>query len=157
MYLFSHTPGTAVELPQRHVVGSISTTSVIGGDGQRISFPTQKTIITKIGLSLAGNYQFLHTLGNDVFVYVFGDRMGQVSLHCLSFAAKCNGDDSVHGFQHLYDWYRSNRIANSKELVTVTINNVVFSGFLIGSSPEMSDPETRITQTQLVLSLLPTT
>ena len=157
MYLFSNTPGTAIELSQRHVVGSISRTSLIGGDGQSVTFSSQKTIITKIGLSLAGNYQFLHTLGNDVYVYVFGDRMGQISLHCLSFAGKCNGNDSVHGFQHLFDWYQSNRIANSKELVTVTINNVVFSGFLIGSSPEMSDPETRITQTQLILSLLPST
>jgi len=155
MRIFSYAPGRAIELPLRYAVGSVAVASVVGSNGVPISFNVQKTIITKVGVSLAGNYQFLHTIGNDVYVYVFGDRMGQIVLHCLSFPSRCNGDDSVHGFQHLYDWYRDNRIARSRDLVTVTLGGIAFRGFLIGSSPEFTDPDTKISQTQLVLSLLP--
>jgi hypothetical protein len=157
MPLFSHVPGRVVALPQKHVVGSVfGVTAIGGGTGTPISFESHKTIITKIGVGMAGNYQFLHTLGNDVYVYVFGDRMGQIVLHCLSFAAACpEADNSAHGFNALVNWYRDNRIAASDKLIKVNIGNEVFQGFLVGSNPELSDPETKLVQTQLIIALLP--
>lgn len=156
MPLFSHVPGRVVALPQKHVVGSVFGVSAIGGSGAPISFEQHKTIITKIGVGMAGNYQFLHTLGNDVYVYVFGDRMGQIVLHCLSFAATCpETDNSAHGFNSLLNWYKDNRIAASEKLVSVQIGSEVFHGFLVGSNPELSDPETKLVQTQLIIALMP--
>ena len=70
------------------------------------------------------NFQFLHTLGSDVYVYVFGDRIGQLSLSGVAFASGCGnavtpvsgqpfaGD---HGLVGMNDWYKDNRISRRRE------------------------------------------
>lgn len=117
------------------------------------------SIITRVGVSAAGNFQFLHTIGNDVYLYVFGDRMGDITLHGLSFAGgTCGkgGEQQQHGFEALFSWYTKNRIAVQKEPAKVTIGrDTTFTGFIIGITADAADPKTRMIQFQLTLSLLP--
>ena len=172
--IFSSNTGRVVAIPDKVASGAFQLGNVYGKKGN-ISYSRHNTIITRVGISAAGNYQFLHTIGNDVYVYVFGDRMGQVQLHGLTFMAsedKCNTKDPVkgeaptphiigagntkHGFELLFKWYTDNRIANRKEPVRVTIGkNTNFRGFVTALTGDVQDALYRTIQFQMTISLLP--
>ena len=118
-----------------------------------------QSIITRVGINATGNFQFLHTIGNDVYMYVFGDRMGDITLHGLSFAGgTCGrgGQGGKHGFEELFSWYTANRIAAQKAAAKITIGrNTTFKGFIIGMTGDAADPKSRTIQFQLTISLLP--
>lgn len=153
--IFSQSAGHVLALPESAAAGAIQLGSVTGTGGP-ISYPVYNTIITKLGLSAAGNFQFLHTLGNDVYVYTFGDRMGQVQLHGLSFASQCPQRQQAHGFERLYLWYNANRLAARRAPVRVTVGrSTTFDGFVTGLNATASDASNRTIQFQMSISLLP--
>ena len=86
--VFGSNTGRVIAIEDKVAQGGISLGNITA-NGEPIYFGNFNTIITRIGVAAAGNYQFLHTIGNDVYIYVFGDRMGDVTLHGLSFANGC--------------------------------------------------------------------
>jgi hypothetical protein len=112
-------------------------------------------------------------MGNDVFVYVFGDRMGDITLHGLCFADDCSSPTpphgvtnlggtaqpgQKHGFELLYDWYLNSRMSVNASPVTVTIGQgTVFKGFITGLTGDVKDAMTRTIQYQITVSMLPPT
>jgi len=124
-----------------------------------LTWSSQKSIITRITVSQQGNYQFLHTIGNDVYVYVFGDRMGSVTISGLSMTVDCTGgtraNPGFHGFELIMKWYQENRVAMRREPVQVNIGQTFFLGFVVGLTGDVVDPATRIMQYGLQLVTLP--
>jgi hypothetical protein len=152
--VFSRNTGRVFMLPDAVAEGAISIGNVEGNSA--ISFIQHTTIITRIGVAAAGNFQFLHTIGNDVYIYVFGDRMGQVDLHGICFAQDCTQDSGEHGFEKLFAWYEQNRISVRKDPVTVTIGvNKSFEGFVTALTGDAQDAQTRTINFNLTISLLP--
>ena len=152
--LFEGNCGRVAAIPDRVATGAIQLVTV-GGTGGLITYQQHNTIITRLGCSMAGNFQFMHTIGNDVYVYTFGDRMGQVVLNGLSFSGNCNSQQE-HGFERLYRWYQANRIASRKGPVRVVIGrNTVLDGFLIGLTTDVQDALHRTIQFQMTISMLP--
>jgi hypothetical protein len=163
--LFSQNTGRVSAISDRVATGSFSLGNVYNGTGI-LSYSYHRTIITRIGLSAAGNYQFLHTIGNDVYMYVFGDRMGQITLHGLSFAAGCPASSSAaslpnvpwanHGFELLYSWYKVNRVAARRAPVIATIGlGTAFEGFVTSLTGDVQDPVHRTVQFQMTIATLP--
>lgn len=149
------TTGRVVSITDKAAAGAISLANVEGAGG-KISFSEHRTIITRVGISSAGNYQFLHTIGNDVYIYVFGDRMGQITLHGISFSQGCDSAGGETGFELLSKWYFANRIAQRKSPVKITIGtNLGFRGFVTALSGDVQDSIHRTVQYQLTISLLP--
>jgi len=153
--VFARNTGRVVSVEDKVAAGALQLGNVIGAGG-RITYQAHNTIITRLGLSAAGNYQFLHTIGNDVYVYVFGDRMGQVRLHGLSFADKCPASVEDHGFELLFRWYEQNRIAARKAPVRVNIGRGTnFDGFVTALTGNVQDALHRTIQFEMTISLLP--
>lgn len=147
--------GRVISITDKAAAGAISLAD-IEGEGGNISFSTHRTIITRVGVSSAGNYQFLHTIGNDVYIYVFGDRMGQITLHGISFSQGCDDSVGETGFELLSKWYFANRIASRKAPVKVTIGTSLgFRGFVTELRGDVQDSIHRTVQYQLTVSLLP--
>lgn len=182
--IFAKNTGRVVAIEDKVAAGAFQLGNVVGNvrvpgnpnpELGGISYTRHNTIITRIGIAAAGNYQFLHTIGNDVYVYVFGDRMGQVQLHGLSFMRSedvCSGlansaigsptphiagaGGGKHGFELLFEWYTDNRIAARKDPVRVTIGtNTNFKGFVTAASGNVQDVLHRTIQFQMTISLLP--
>lgn len=167
--IFANNTGKVISIEDKVSAGTIQLGNVVGigstSGNTRISYDTHNTIITRIGVAAAGNFQFLHTIGNDVYIYVFGDRMGQVQLHGLSFANQCGGEPTAqggidsaedHGFERLFRWYTDNRIAAQKAPVRVTIGRRTnFNGFVTALSGDVQDALYRTIQFQMTISLLP--
>jgi hypothetical protein len=150
--------GRTIGCPDHHTSGSERFFEITKAEGNSITWRTHRSIITRITMAMSGNFQFLHTIGNDVYVYAFGDRVGQVTISGLSMTASCDNEDSdkQHGIEKVYEWYTKNRVAKRKSPIEITIGqNTALQGFVIGLSGDAVDPQTRIMQYGLQLAVLP--
>lgn len=114
--------------------------------------------ITGFALEQNGNYQFLHTVNDFIYVYSFGDRVGELVVSGIGFAATC-GSASGAKLCNVYDFYRKNKLSMNGRL-SVTIGDCAdstFYAFLTGCRLEMQDPATMVGQWSLRFSVIPKT
>lgn len=118
-------------------------------------FEAMKSIFTKVSMQEATNHQFLHTLGDRIYLYVFGDRIGNLSLSGVSFHDICN-DDRQLGISKVVDYYRRNRLAVREKPLKVTIDpGTTFECYLQGVQAETVNAADRMYQFNLLFALLP--
>lgn len=161
MLIFEGNYGRVVKLEEGSGFSQINVVSL----DPRVDFDASKSIITRVTVSQAVNLQFLHTLGSHIYVYVFGDRIGDISLSGLSFASvDCGVLGTLgavlglqkHGIEYLLEWYAANKASAREEPVRVTIGAMtVFEGFVVTVSSDLVDPQTNIVQWGLNLKMLP--
>ena len=120
-------------------------------------FTEFKSIITNVIIAEQGNYQFLHTLGNEIFLYVFGDRIGSFGLSGISFYDNCGAaNDNKIGITHILDYYRKHRVSAQSGPLLITIQpGNVFRTYLLGFRGQVIDPARRMFQFSLQLALVP--
>mgnify|MGYP005847506743 CR=1 FL=1 len=119
-----------------------------------IDFAVEASIVTRFTMSQQVNIQFLHTMGAHVYVYVFGDRIGSISLSGLSFDCVCDG--ATGGAEGAFSWYKRNRASKRKEPVLVTIGNATpIEGFVTGFTEDVVDPTTNLVQWGVNIVTLP--
>ena len=130
------------------------TTLRVQGWGGFLGF---KSIISRVTVSARGNFQFLHTLGGQVFVYVFGDKIGQLGISGLSFDSVCEDPAGTLGIERVLNYYSGHRIAARQTPVKVTIGTATtLSGYLLGITGDVVDPKSRIWQFNMEFALIPT-
>lgn len=129
-----------------------TTLSVEGWGG----FKGFKSIITRVNVAAQGNFQFLHTLGGNIYVYVFGDRVGQLGVSGLAFDITCNEDAGTIGIERVLDYYSENRIAARKTPLKITMGvKTTVAGYLVAVAGDVVDPKSKIYQFNLQFMLAP--
>ena len=167
--LFSACPGrvTVVSTPVDNC--SVNMVSIAGDNNTpALTYERDAIILTRINVTQNANMQFLHTLGNRVYVYAFGDRMGQIQLTGLAFAATSDHGnaappDSIcaktglgnHSAKNVLTWYKANKASTRATPVIITIFDVAFQGFVIALNADVIDPATRLVQWTITLATLP--
>ena len=140
--MFEGPPGRVIRLNDPATQGKAYVVKV----SPNITFDAQLSIITGMTLAQQANVQFLHTLGGLVYIYVFGDRIGQLGLSGISFAIPCGSrDDDAgpnHGAGKMLAWYRANRVSTRQTPVTITIGQEVIEGFVTSFTENVIDPST---------------
>ena len=153
--VFTMSPvGSVVRLPDSSRTMTIGFIGVEGLTPIGV-FTTQRSIITSWSMDENVNVQFTHTMGNDIYLNVFGNRMGVATINGISFnsvgdmqaeEASVGGcSNESHGINRIIEWYRMNRVSNpfSKRIV-INISDGgdggVIDGFLIGASYRSNDP-----------------
>lgn len=121
----------------------------------RININEQKSIITRVAISQQTNHQFLHTLGNDIYIYVFGDRVGQIMLEGLSFVENCDGGGGKHGMEQMLKYYKDNKLSSRKDPVQILIGGTTIKGFITGMTNDVVDPKTWLAKYQLTVAIMP--
>jgi hypothetical protein len=101
-------------------------------------------IITGMSFNVQGNYQFLLTLRNYTYVYVFGERMGDFTISGISLAGICDG--GADGMSSAIDYYSDNCISATGQPIMVTIAGYAIYAFLCGGSFQYQNPESRLGQ-----------
>ncbi len=150
--LFQSRPGAVVKLDDPAIQCSTSLYSM----DPEISFDVQRSIVTRLTVNQQVNLQFLHTLGSLIYIYVFGDRMGQISLSGLSFnCGACNPFTDVLGMEKMMMWYNDNRASKRKKPVRVTIGRTVLEGFVTSSQADVIDPSLNLVQWTVQMASLP--
>lgn len=105
-------------------------------------FGATHCVITGVEGSTQGNYQFLLTLRNYTYVYVFGERMGDFRVMGLSMAGACNS--FTDGMTAAITYYNSNCISNTGTPIILTMGGYATYAFLTGANFSYPDPASRI-------------
>ena len=125
-----------------------------GWDG----FSVQKAIITSIGLQQSGNFQFLHTLRNFVYVYVFGEKIAEMVVSGVCFLNPCPTEQGAgrSGFEEVYAYYMKNRMVSRPTPVKMVIGtSITLEAFLTNVNIVANNPAEMIGQFTLNFSYLP--
>jgi hypothetical protein len=105
-------------------------------------------IITQAGINQSGNFQFLHTLQDMLYIYVFGDRVSEIQVSGIAFAGICGASGDRSGIAEILDFYRFNKISSRPTPVLLRFGDQqhVFQSFLTGCQVEVSRPEINLGQ-----------
>lgn len=114
-----------------------------------------KSIITEFTLHAQGGVQFMHTLNDFIYVYVFGERISQMRISGMSFWDICDGG-GIHGLEYVNAYYQANRVAELATPVTIVFGGAsAFYGFLTGMSISLNDPTNLAGQYALDFHVIP--
>ncbi len=148
--LFASKIGSVIELVDPGLQCDLQ---ILGLDPD-ITFRAQRSIVTRFTLSHKVNVQFLHTLGSLIYIYVFGDRMGQITLSGLAFGCECPSGNDI-GAELMLLWYKANRCSKRKTPVRVTIGKQAIDGFITDFNEDVVDPSISLVQWGVTLACLP--
>jgi hypothetical protein len=155
-YLFqARAPGTVMvtkfKYPTSPAVLSVRSQGREFGGGTR----SASAILTQVDTSQQVNVQFMPTLADLVYVYSFGDRMGEVTIQGLSFLASCS-QGSYQGIEGVFKYYDDNRAVKENRIITVTIGKkTTIRGYLTEMRTSQSNTEMRMTNFTLRIAAMP--
>lgn len=153
---FQSAPGTVVALNDPALQGNIPFTPIISTPDDPISFQAQKSLITAVTVGQEVNAQFLHTIGSTIYVYAFGDRIGQMTISGLAAAASCNDRGGQHGIEQILAWYKRNKLTARKSPVTMVLGqSTTVRGFVTSFNGSVFDHRFYLMQFSISMMLLP--
>lgn len=134
MNIFSDRTGRAVLVPD---VGFPLAVALADWPGAA----AMKAVVTSFGMSAAGNFQLMHTLRNFVYVYVFGERVSELTVGGLALAADCDRQEAGSGVERLWEYYQKKKVSAAGLPVSVAVGSrMAFQGFLTGFQFQAADP-----------------
>lgn len=117
---------------------------------------SDRVIITGVGYNQESNIQFTHTLQNSIFIYSFGDRIGELQIQGIAFNQLCDSKASGTGISDLINYYAQNRVAVTGQPLRVTIGgSQIIKGFLVGCKVSTLSTEFMTMQFTLNMVALP--
>lgn len=150
MVIFNGVPGRVLRIVDPAVPATISGPfKMEDWDG----YGSFRAIVNRVTTSYGCNYQFMHTLGRSIYVYTFGDRIGQINVTGVAFNSDCSsgscGLDAVRGF------YQKNKVSVRPEPIKLSICGSTMLGMLVGIEDAVSDPEALMYPFSLNFALIP--
>lgn len=116
--------------------------------------PTFNAVITGFQLGGRGGYQFMHTLRDVIYVYVFGERIGQLGIQGVAFMDGCLGDRE--GLHNVFEFYNSQRLSTTGKPVMISLGgDVAIKGLLTGFDFQLVDAQFGLGQFTLQLAYPP--
>jgi hypothetical protein len=151
--IFNPRPGYGIAFPEPGGVPFVMDFENWGGVTAR------HAIVTGVSLTRQCNVQFLHTLRGFIFLYVLGQKMGDLSITGITFAGECSQqpgpvaiEDGIWGVGDYYEFWNA---ANTGAPLSVLVGGGSFSAFLIGQKLEILNPKGRLGQFMLQFKLIP--
>lgn len=120
-------------------------------------FVSFKSLITNLTIQEQGSYQFLHTLGDNIYLYLFGDRIGQLGVSGLCFGASCsNPGVTAHGVNIVRNYYLNRKISTSQARTDVFLAPAtILPCYMTGFRAQVADPAMNMFQFHLEMALIP--
>lgn len=139
--VFSPCDGAIVRIPMDCKDSSATAAKITVGNLD-FGFP-----ITGFSLELEGNYQFLHTVNKFIYAYVFGDRVGLLTLSGMAFLGPtCGPSFSDASLCSVFTRYKEKRLAKGSAVPINLLGCMAMVGFLTGMRIEISRPEVPVVQ-----------
>jgi hypothetical protein len=143
-------PGTVVRMDDPALHCRVSFFRV---ETPQLLFDEQRSIVTRMALAEQTNLQFLQTLSRQIFVYNFGDQVGELTLSGLSFPCDCTGE--VNGAERMLNYYRRNRASRRRMPCRVLLGNTPIEGLMVRYSNDVVDASLNLMQWNLTLKTFP--
>lgn len=164
MDIFSNQAGAVVAVPSP----GIPMAMFLQGWG---GYVPMKSIITGFDVETKSGVQFMHSLRDFIYVYVFGERIAPVTIHGVSFAHVCERIDEVvnnpetgqtlfqpnyHGLEYVMSYYNAFRVSTFGAPVTIVLGlSTVLFGFLVGNSVRVQDADHQLANFSLMFQAIP--
>lgn len=147
--IFSTAPGVAAVINDP---AAVPMALYIGGWG---NFNLRKAILFGVSFASQANAQILHTIAKYTYVYVFGERMGDIRVTGITLLNRCNelGADGASG---VLQYYANNALSATGQGVLIGIGLARFYGLLMRVRLVHTNPETQIGQFELGFQSLAT-
>jgi len=113
----------------------------------------EAAIIQNVQVDHKTAQQISPTLAAAVYMYVFGDEPGELTIEGLAFAGMCGGE--VSGLESLLDAYEELKVSSTSVPVAVTIGSRTMSGYVIGFHAQVYDVERHVDSFQLRMFSMP--
>ena len=122
----------------------------------KLQFGSERALINSVGIQESANFQFMQTLGSDVYIYVFGDRIGQIQIGGLAFAADCQGGGE-HGAAKVRRWFNRRKLSSRVEPVDIVFGNAAepLTGYVTGWSAKVADIPSNLVSWTISMALIP--
>ena len=123
-----------------------------------------QAIVTQAVIVQQGNYQFSHSINDTIYVYVFGDRIGELRVSGTAFPQVCEAGggagapssvSSGTGYKEVLDFYDTNRISKRGKPVEIAFGATAFEGFLVNMQIQVADAEHLLGQWTYQFSTFP--
>jgi len=92
-------------------------------------FDDPRLFVTNISGGSKPNYQLMYSLGDDIFLNTFSERLSMWDLQGLHILSDCNGND-VEGDPPFLKFYREYNIKTGL-IVKMSFAGIVMKGFLV--------------------------
>ena len=157
--IFSASSGS-VGLVLANKEDSKSTLFSITIQGEEWNYTKIQGIVTSMSMSHETNSQFVQTLSNDVYVTVFGSKVGSMSISGILFLndpGVCGKGitSSAKPLESFYKKFLDNCVTTRKEHLTIQLGTVALKGFLVSFRLNVSDPQTSFGNFTMDFVLLP--
>ena len=116
--------------------------------------PALNACLTSLAVSGQVNAQFTHMLKRLIYVYVFGERLGDLQLGGVIFPRRCAGPVQP-GHVHMQRYYDAFNLAATGRPIKVTVGALTYEAFLIAHQIGTSDPVTSVGSFTLLLHKSP--
>jgi hypothetical protein len=146
--IFETQPGYAVQIASVNGGNPLSLSVAGFGDA-----PQSRAIITQVSLRRGENVQFVHSLSDLIYVYSFGEHVGQITAAGIAFVGMCEGGGP--GIDYVNDWYDRNRVDNNPTPLPLLIGLTPFRGYLTDLEADVARPDTRLASFGLHFRTLP--
>jgi hypothetical protein len=143
-------------ISQRGKVVSIPEASGALGRVKVQGFAPLNTIIESLGINRETNVQFQESLDEAIYVYSFGDKMGQVRVSGTTFSQDCNDPSAGAGPFSIFDYYTRHRASERNDPVFVSLPEslINMNGFLIAMNLNQVDPIFGLWKFELMFRML---
>lgn len=111
-----------------------------------------KGLVTGLSMTGQSGYQVMHTLRQYIYIYTFGERVGEITVSGLSFNLDCTQDLPANntGLAKLYNWYQANRISTTGAHIALTLSpGLTVNAFLVDFRYQVEDPSIGLAQFSL--------
>lgn len=113
-------------------------------------------IITGISLRTQANAQFVYTLRNNIYVYVFGEQLGDFSITGIAPSNSCGAGNALHNIGAIHDYYGNNALSMGV-VTTLSIFTYSTKAYLVGMQMEYSKLSSNIGTYTLAFKTVPPT
>lgn len=119
-------------------------------------FNTNATVLLNaVGFGQMAGVQYMQTLKRSIYVYVFGERMGTVTVSGVVLWNPCEGSPGA-GLQNVLNYYRSYTVSQRSTPISVTIGATqAIRGYLDGVQTTFQSAESGQIGFQFKISTLP--
>lgn len=148
--VFSVRPGYAVAIRDQSLQGAPMRLDLDDWGG----FQQRTAIIQGISVARSANHQFLHTLRGFIYIYIFGERIGDLIISGLTLTGRCNGK-SLTGFDGVMDYWEHHAAHVRADPIGVEIGQTGFLALMTGVKVDIVNPQAGIGQFMMKLNVVP--
>jgi purine nucleoside permease len=156
--IFSVRPGAIIALDDPSIVGDVRSLLKISPDP---GFDLGRVLVTSVGFNEATEHQFSTSLADMIYVFSFGDQMGDFIISGIASTDSCDANGGSAGLKQVLDFYKSNRLTRRKTPLSIVLAAgsavIAYEAYLIGhrTGSHSEGPQTRVFQFSLNLALVP--